>query len=160
MQGWCNNKIYKLGYSTEGENVSLEGDRQEVFELIVTESEKLAIEKMREDYSALEAQYNELKAFKDNYDAAQLKAQKDEIFGKAEYECLSENADFRKLVEDAESYSVDEIVTKADLIFAAHVKATGTFAVKAEEKKSKVVGFNFNKKESKKNPYGNLFNDK
>ena len=41
-----------------------------------------------------------------------------------------------------------------------HVKANGTFSVKAEEKKPKVVGFNFNKKESKKNPYGNLFNDK
>lgn len=157
MQGWCNNKIYKLEYSIDGENVSLEGDRQEVFELIVTESEKLAIEQMREDYSALEAKYNELKAFKDNYDTAQLKAQKDEIFAKAEYECLAENEDFKKLIEEAENYSVEEISTKADLIFATHVKATGEFSVKAKEKKSKVVGFNFSAKESKKNPYGNLF---
>ena len=73
-----------------------------------------------------------------------------EIFAKAEYECLSENEDFKKLVEEAENYSVEEISTKADLIFATHVKTTGSFAVKAEEKKSKVVGFNFNKKESKK----------
>ena len=158
MQGWCSNKIYKLDYSIDGENVALEGDRQEVFELIVTESEKLAIEKMREDYSELEAKYNELKVFKDNYDAAQLKAQKDEIFAKAEYECLAENEDFKKLIEEAENFSVEEISTKADLIFAAHIKVTGEFSVKAEEKKSKVVGFNFNKKESKKNPYGNLFN--
>lgn len=157
MQGWSNNKIYKLEYSIDGENVSLEGDRQEMFELIVTESEKLAIEKMREDYAALEAKYNELKTFKDNYDALQLKAQKDEIFAKAEYECLAENEDFKKLTEEADNYSVEEIATKADLIFASHVKTTGTFAVKTEEKKSKVVGFNFNKKESKKNPYGNLF---
>ena len=131
-----------------------------MFELIVSESEKLAIEKMREDYSVLEAKYNELKAFKDNYDATQLKAQKDEIFAKAEYGCLSENEDFKKLVEEAENYSVEEISTKADLIFAAHVKTTGTFAVKSEEKKSKVVGFNFNKKESKKSPYGRLFDEK
>lgn len=160
MQGWMNNKIYKLEYSIDGENVSLEGDRQEVFELIVTESEKLAIEKMREDYTALEAKYNELKAFKDNYDAAQLKAEKDSVFARVEYECLSENADFRKLVEDEELYSVDEIVTKADLILAAHVKANGTFSVKAEENKHKTIGFNFNAKESKKKPYGNLFSDK
>ena len=157
MQGWYNGKLYKQDYEVDGENVALEGERQEMFELIVSESEKLAIEKMREDYSVLETKYNELKAFKDNYDAAQLKTQKDAIFAKAEYECLSENADFRKLVEDAEMYSIDEIVTKADLIFAAHVKVNGTFNVKLEEKKSKVVGFNFNKKESKKNPYGNLF---
>lgn len=160
MQGWCSNKIYRLRYNVDGENVSLEGERQEMFELIVTESEKLAIEKMREDYADLQMKYNELKAFKDNYDATQLKAQKDEIFAKAEYECLAENEDFKKLIEEAENYSVEEISTKADLIFAAHIKITGSFAVKSEEKKSKVVGFNFNKKESKKNPYGNLFSDK
>ena len=45
MYGWCNNKLYKVGYTVDGENVSLEGERQEVFELIVTESEKIAIEK-------------------------------------------------------------------------------------------------------------------
>jgi hypothetical protein len=160
MQGWVNNKIYKLGYNVEDENVSLEGDRQEMFELIVTESEKLAIEKMREDYSALEAKYNELKVFKDSYDAAQIKAEKDAVFAKAEYECLSENADFKKLVDEADMYSVEEIATKADLIFAAHVKTTGTFSTQAKEKKSKTIGFNFNAKESKKKPYGNLFSDK
>ena len=160
MQGLMSNKIYKLEYSIDGENVALEGERQEVFELIVSESEKLAIEKMREDYSALEAKCNELKAFKDNYDAAQIKAEKDAVFAKAEYECLSENDDFRKLVEDAESYSIDEIMTKADLIFAAHVKATGTFSAKAEEKKPKTIGLNFNAKETKRKPYGNLFSDK
>ena len=158
MQGLCNAKIYRLGYSIDGENVALEGERQEMFELIVTESEKLAIEQMRENYSALEAKYNDLKVFKDNYDAAQLKAQKDEIFAKDEYECLAENEDFKKLIEDAENFSVAEIATKADLIFAAHIKATGEFSAKTKEKKSKTIGFNFSKKESKKNPYGNLFN--
>jgi hypothetical protein len=160
MQGWATGKIYKLGYGTEGENVSLEGERQEVFELIITESEKIAIEKMREDYSALEAQYDELKAFKEEYEARELKAQKDAIFEKPEYECLSENEDFNKLVEESDNYSVEEISTKADLIFAAHVKNTGSFAARAEEKKTKVIGFNFTKKESKKSPYGNLFSDK
>jgi hypothetical protein len=89
-----------------------------------------------------------------------LKAQKDEIFAKAEYECLSENAAFKKLIDEADMYSVEEIATKADLIFAAHVKAAGTFSAQTEEKKSKTIGFNFNAKESKKKPYGNLFNDK
>lgn len=161
MQGWSSGKIYKLGYGTEGENVSLEGERQEVFELIVTESEKLAIEKMREDYSALEAQYNELKAFKDNYEAAQLKAQKDAVLAKEEYECLAENADFKNLKAEAENYSVEEISTKADLIFAAHVKTTGTFSTKTEEvNKPKSLGLNFGAKETKKKPYGNLFDKK
>ena len=158
MQGWENNKIYKLGYSVDGDSVALEGDRQEMFELIVSESEKLAIEKMREDYAALEIQYNELKAFKDSYDAAQIKAQKESIFAKPEYSCLSDNADFNKLYNEADNYAAEEIETKLDLIFAAHVKAVGAFNAKTEETVVKTVGFNFNAKEPKKGRYGNLFN--
>lgn len=161
MQGWFSGRLYRLDYEIDGENVSLKGERQQMFELIVSESEKMAIERMREDYSVLETKYNELKAFKDNYDATQLKAQKDEIFAKAEYECLSENDDFKKLVEEAENYSVEELSTKADLIFAAHVKTVGTFSVQTEDKKqAKKLGLNFGSKETKKKPYGNLFKDK
>lgn len=161
MQNWYDGKLYKQGYSIDGENVALEGERVEVFEIIVTESEKIAIEKMREDYSALEVKYNELKAFKDNYDAAQLKAQKDAIFAKAEYECLSENEEFKKLITEADNYSVEEISTKADLLFAAHVKTVGAFSVKTEEKKgAKKLGLNFGTKETKKKPYGSLFDKK
>jgi hypothetical protein len=158
MYGWINNKLYKVGYSVDGENVSLEGERHEVFEMILTESEKLAIEKMREDYSALEEKYNELKTFKDNYDAAELKAQKDAVFAKAEYGCLVENEEFATLKADAEKYSVEEISTKADLIFAAHMKSTMEFSANHEEiAKPKVVGINFSAKERTKKPYGNLF---
>ena len=159
MYGWCSGKLYKVGYSVDGENVSLEGERQEVFEMILTESEKLAIEKMREDYAALETQYNELKAFKDNYDAAEIKSQKDAIFAKKEYECLAENVEFKALVTDADKFSVEEIESKAKAIFADHVISTGTFSANIEEtKKTKTLDLNFNKKETKKSPYGNLFN--
>ena len=158
MQGWINNKLYKLGYTVDGENVSLEGERQEMFEIIVSESEKLAIDKMREDYSALEIKYNELKAFKDNYDAAELKAQKDEIFARDEYSVLADNEEFKSLIDNAENFSVEDVEAKAKAIFADHVIKVGAFSASAEDsKKSKTLGFNFNKKESKKGPYGNLF---
>ena len=158
FENWDGNKLYKQSYSIDGDNVALSGDRQEMFKMILTESEKLAIDKMREDYAALEAKYNELKTFKENAEAAELKAQKDEIFAKAEYECLSEDADFAKLKDDMDKYSVEEISTKADLIFAAHMKSTMDFSAKDNsENKPKVLGFNFNKKETKSGPYGNLF---
>lgn len=159
MQGWCNNKLYKIGYTVDGENVALEGDRQEMFEIIVSESEKLAIEKLREDYSALEVQYNELKAFKETYDASVVKAQKTEILDKAEYECLAENKDFAQLRTDMDNYSIEEVSTKADLIFAAHMKSTMEFAAKDEgKKKPGVISFSADaKKEKKKKAYGNLF---
>ena len=161
MQGWINNKLYKLGYTVDGENVSLEGERQEMFEIIVSESEKLAIDKMREDYSALEIKYNELKEFKDNYEASVAKTQKTEILDKVEYECLADNAEFVQLRADMDKFSIEEISTKADLIFAAHMKSKMEFSVKAEDNKSKVLNFNLGKDTAKKvKAYGNLFSDK
>lgn len=158
MQGWCTNKIYKVGYTVDGGNVSLEGERQEMFEIIVSESEKLSIDKMRENYAALEAQYNELKAFKDNYDATELKNKKDAIFARDEYSVLADDEAFKTLISEAEKYSVDEIETKADVIFAKFVKANGEYSAKHETNKSKTFGFNFNAKPSKKNTaYGGLF---
>ena len=158
MQGWINNRLYKVGYTIDGENVSLEGDRQEMFELIVTESEKMAIEKMREDYAALESQYNELKAFKDNYDATEIKAKKDAIFAREEYSVLVEDEAFKALVADAETFSVEEVETKAKSIFADYVIKTGKFSVQTETKTPNTMGVNFTVKENKKKKaYGNLF---
>ena len=158
MQGWSNNKIYKVCYTIDGANVSLDGDRQEMFEIIVSESEKMAIDKMREDYAVLEEKYNKLKTFKDNYDAAELKAQKDEIFARDEYFVLADDEAFKALVADADNYSVEEIETKADVIFAKFVKANGEYSAKNENTKPRTIGFNFNAKPSKKKTaYGGLF---
>ena len=158
FENWDGNKLYKQSYSIDGDNVALSGDRQEMFKMILTESEKLAIDKMREDYSALEAKYNELKTFKDNYDAAELKAKKDAIFARSEYSVLAEDEAFKVLVADAEKYSVDEVEAKAKAVFADYVIKTGTFSAKDDGgKKPKVLGFNFNEKETKSGPYGNLF---
>ena len=157
MQGWWNNKLYKVGYIVDGENVTLEGDRQEMFELIVSESEKMAIEKMREDYSALESKYNELKAFKDNYDASQLKAEKESIFNSAEYADIKDSEEFMALISDMDKYSVEEIKTKADLLFAASMKKKFNFASEKKEKKNS-VGLNFNvEPDNKKQAYNGLF---
>ena len=159
MQGWCTNKLYKLGYTVDGENVSLEGERQEMFELIVSESEKIAIEKMREDYSTLEAKYNELKSFKDSYDAEQIKAEKMEVLDSAEYADIKESDEFKALISEMDKYSVDEIKVKADLLFAASMKKKFSFEAKPETK-THSVSMNFNAKPNKKKQaYAGLFDD-
>ena len=158
FENWDGNKLYKQSYSVDGDNVALSGDRQEMFKMILTESEKLAIDKMREDYASLESKYNELKTFKDNYDAAQLQAQKDAIFTRSEYSVLAEDEAFKALVADAEKFSVEEVENKAKSIFADYVIKTGTFSANDDGvKKPKTLGLNFNKKEAKSGPYGNLF---
>lgn len=155
MQGWCNGKFYKQGYSIDGENVSLDGERTELFQMLLTESEKLAVDKLRGDYAELEAKYNELKTFKDNYDAAEIKDKKDSIFADEAYNDIRESDDFKALMNDAENYSVEEIQNKCDLLFAANEKKV-KFA--ANKNKPHSISFNFSKKEDKKaSAYGNLF---
>lgn len=155
MQGWCNGKFYKQGYSIDGENVSLDGERTELFQMLLTESEKLAVDKLRGDYAELEARYNELKTFKDNYDASEIKAKKDSIFADEAYNDIRESDDFKALMNDAENYSVEEIQNKCDLLFAANEKKV-KFA--ANKNKPHSISFNFSKKEDKKaSAYGNLF---
>ena len=157
MHGWCSNKLYKVGYSVDGENVSLEGERQEVFELIVTESEKIAIEKMREDYSALEAKYNELVQFKADTEAAALQAKKDAIFADEKYSKVAETKAFKKLVENSAEYSIEECEQKADDILDDFSTYAVNFAATEETNKPQVLGFNVDTKKPKKKAYGNLF---
>ena len=150
-QDYLEDKFYRQDYSKDGDNVSLGENKVEVFNEWLSKAEKEALDALKSDYSVL-------KEFKDNYDAAKLKAQKDAIFAKAEYECIADNEEFTALMADAEKYSVEEISMKADLIFAAHMKSTMEFSANTEEvAKPKVAGFNFNSKEIKRKPYGNLF---
>ena len=159
MQGWCNNRLYKVGYTVEGGNVALEGDRQEMFEIIVSESEKLAIEKLREDYSALEVKYNELKEFKVNADAAKLQADKDAIFTREEFSAIVETKAFKKLIENSVDYTLEECEQRAKEILDDCNDYLTNFAMQDNgATKPQVLAFNFNKRESKKSPYGNLFN--
>ena len=142
---------FKQAYKVRKDVVSFSGDPEPVFTEFVTQAERDELEKLRKDYV-------ELKEFKDNYDAAELKAQKDEIFAREEYSILAEDESFKTLVIDADKYSVEEIETKADVIFAKFVKANGEYSTKNETNKSKTLGFNFNAKPSKKKQaYGGLF---
>lgn len=152
MQGWINGKFYKQGYQIDGENVSLSGDRQEMFMMLLSESEKLEIEGMRKDYSAL-------KEFKNNYDAAQLKAQKDEVLSREEYSEIAESDEFKSLVADADKYSVEELEVKCDLLFAAHAKAKHkSFAAENSGNKPTAMVFSVSTvDETNKKPYGDLF---
>jgi hypothetical protein len=151
MNGWHNNKLYRVGYSVDGENVALEGERQEVFELIVTESEKIAIEKMRENYESLVK-------YKEDTEAAALQAKKDAVFADDKYAKVVNTNAFKTLVENSKDYSVEECSQKADEILDDFSSFAVNFAATDEVKKTGTLGFNFNAKPSKKkSAYGGLF---
>ena len=142
-------KFFRQSYSKDGDAVTFDGDKVEVFNEWLSKDEKNALD-------ALKSSYEELKSFKDNYDAAEEQAQKDQIFAKKSYEKLADVDAFKELKQNAANFSVAEISEKAKLIYADFMEQNE--APEVETQPVKVIGFNFNKKEAKKSPYGNLFN--
>lgn len=144
-----NARYYRQKYSREGDNIAFDGEPVEVFSEWLTQEEIDAL-------SALKADYEELKSFKEKYDADEVKAAKDAIFESAEYAEIKETEEFKALIADADKYSVDDLRVKADLVFAAAMKEKMNFEV-AEPKKNRSVSVNLNEKQDKKKPYGRLF---
>ena len=144
---------FKQAYKIRKDVVSFSGDPEPVFTEFVTQAEKDELEKLRKDYVML-------KEFKEGVEAAELKAKKDAIFAREEYSVLADNEAFKALIDDAETFSIEEVEAKAKAIFADHIIAVGTFSASVEGvNKPQTIGLNFNKKESK-SPYGNLFANK
>ena len=142
---------FKQSYKVRKDVVSFDGDPEPVYREFVTQSERDQLEKLRKDYAVLVE-------FKEKIEAAELKAQKDAIFEKAEYSILADEDAFKVLVDDAEKFSVEEVESKVKSIFADYVIKIGTFSANKDDKKSaKTMGFNFNAEPKKSGPYGNLF---
>lgn len=146
---------FKQAYKVRKDVVSLSGDPERVYREFVTQAEKDELENMRKNYGALVK-------FKNDVEAAELKAKKDAIFAREEYSVLADDESFKELKDNSDQYSVEELDVKADVIFAKFVKAKGEFtAVKDDtSKKPKVIAFSANAKpDKKKQAYGGLFDD-
>ena len=143
------NKFYRQGYTKDGDNVALDENKVEVFNEWLSKDEKNALDTLKSDYSAL-------KEFKDSYDAAELKSQKDAVLSKKSYAKLSGVEAFEELKANADNMSVAEVRAQAKMIYADFMEQNESEEVEVETKP--VMQFNFNKKETKKSPYGNLFN--
>ena len=153
-EDYTTGSFYRRGYAIDGDNVSLGDDSVEVFSEWLSKEEKDALETLKADYAVL-------KSFKDNYDATELKTQKDEIFGREEFAVLFENDAFVALKADMDNFTVEEIESKVKQIFADHVIANGQFALSKPEgeKKTNKIGFNFTEKSKKAQAYGGLFDE-
>jgi len=151
-QDYMEGKFYRQDYSKDGENVALGENKVEVFNEWLSKAEKDALDALKADYTAL-------KEFKNNYDVAELKAQKDAIFAREEYSSIVETKAFKKLIEDSANYTLEECEQKANKILDDCNDYIANFAAKNNEtNKPKTLGLNFNAKPSKKKTaYGGLF---
>lgn len=152
-ENYSEGKCYRQKYSKDGDNIEFVGEPVEVFSEWLSKEEKDALDALKTDYAVL-------KSFKEQYDAAELKAQKDAIFTSDEYAEIADSDEFKALIADADKYSVEELQVKADLLFAEAMKKKFSFAAEKTEKKHS-VSVNLNvKPNKKKEAYAGLFADK
>nr|DAR44333.1 MAG TPA: hypothetical protein [Caudoviricetes sp.] len=160
-EGWCTDKIYRQGYVKDGDNVSFDGERTELFRELLTASEKAKLEEMRSNYA-------ELKAFKEEIELNELREKKKEILDSEKYEILAQkdeegkfvNKDYEKLVSEMDNYSLTDLETEIKVLHSDYVSEHGNFALSDKEEKtvtSKKQFVNVNKKASKPSRYGKLF---
>lgn len=155
MEDWDNNKFYKQSYEKDGDNVSLVGERAEMFQMLLTESEKTVIDEMRTNY----AKFEEVSAKLAKYEA---EPEKMEILNSADYAQIAETENFKAFKEQDAHFdmSVEEVKARADEMLLAYAKSGAlSFAVNEEKKP---VGMKQlpvqNMKSTKKSRYGGMFN--
>nr|DAF07095.1 MAG TPA: hypothetical protein [Caudoviricetes sp.] len=160
-EGWCTGKIYRQGYVKDGDNVSFDGERTELFRELLTASEKAKLEEMRSNYA-------ELKAFKEEIELNELREKKKEILDSEKYEILAQkdeegkfvNKDYEKLVSEMDNYSLTDLETEIKVLHSDYVSEHGNFALSKPEKKETTTKKQFvsvNKKAAKPSRYGKLF---
>ena len=140
---WDESKIFRQGYTKDGDAVSLSDERTELFKEYLTLSEKSELEELRSNYAALQNRVNEYES-KD----------KETVLGAEIYTELKDREDFKELIKNQAIYSVEEVQTRADAILGKYVKEKGTFNYQ-----QKPSAINFNEPKRAKKPYGSLFKD-
>ena len=161
FQGCFSGKIYGQAYTKDGDMVALDGERYELFEELLTASEKAELESMRSNYALL-AQ------FKQDTENAQLKAQREAILYDEKYSVIAEkdennaykNEAYAKLVSEMDNYSLADLEKELKSVFADYITNGGQFAYTGEREVKTVVSKKLfatstGKKTSR---YGNLFN--
>lgn len=161
-EGWCTDKIYRQGYTKDGDNVSFEGERTELFRELLTASEKAELESIR-------ANYAELKLFKENVEKNELHSKKEEILNSEKYAVLAQkdeegkfvNEAYSKLVSEMDNYSLADLETQIKVIHSDYMSEHSNFSISTpvKEEKKPVSKKQFVNVESTEKPsrYGKLF---
>jgi len=152
-ENWDGTKIYRQAYKKDGDNVSFEGERIQLFQERLTKEEKEALDKMRSNYSQLEAEVVSLKEFKSIKLAEERKQAEEEIFSRfIELEGIEE---FELLKQKASEFTLEQLEKEIAFII---VKNNVSFKFSEKSSKNDKVKLGFSKKnEESVGKYDDLF---
>ncbi len=152
FSNWRRDKIYGQKYSIQEDNVSFVDERWQLFEELLTESEKNALDEMRSNYS-------EIKSKLSKYES---EPEKVEILNSKEYNSVASTKEFEELLKQENHFdlSVEETREKADSILLKYAKSgeLNFSSIGGKKPESGFMKFGKTKNKSKKGRYGNLFN--
>lgn len=144
FEGCCNRKVYGHAYVKDGDVVSLEGERYELFQELLTASEKAELDSIRSNYSSIVTELN-------TYKAAEVYADKMTIFEDESYSQFLETPEFKELMnkETVDKYSKKELEDKANIAFSKLVKKNKNFSLETKTNENKPEAVFFSAPETK-----------
>ena len=142
----CMGNYWGQNYTKDGDTVAFEGERYELYLEFLTSSQKAELDRMRSNYSSIEAELNK-------YKEAEAYADKMTVFEDESYSNYLETDEFKDLMseETVKKFTKEELQEKADAALGKLVKKNKTFAFSAEkknEKKKSPAFFAFAKQET------------
>lgn len=154
--GCCNRKIYGQKYVTnENDEVAFDGERYELFEELLTASEKAELDAMRSNYSSIVTELN-------SYKAEEAYIDKMTVFEDESYAQFLEEPEFKELMkrEVADKYTKEELEDKANIAFSKVVKKIKNFSLESKQEEKTVGTFFFGKQEQTSSFLDGLLNIK
>lgn len=151
-EGWCTSKIYGQKYTKDGDNLSFDGERYELFRELLTESEKAELESMRANYSSIQEKLNK-------YELEEQRSDKKTVFENEDFANYLETNEFIELMkeETLDKFSKEELEEKANAALGKLVRTNKTFSRVEKKEFNKVPMRISTTSEVEEKPYGNLF---
>lgn len=146
-ENWDGNVVYGQKYIKENDNISLDGDRYNLHKELLTDSEYVELQNMR-------ANYAELEQYKASKEAEEAHAERMSVL--ADYSTIEATDEFKALVENIDSYSVEEISEKADAIVGKYARQGMQFSFEEKKSTAKKIGI-INKEPKNPKSYAGLF---
>ena len=131
MYGYFTGRNYRQTYKTKKDNYTLIGDRVEIYKKYMSQDEINALESLKSNYA-------ELEQYKASKEAAE--AHKERMSVLESYSSIEETEEYKALVKNIDSYSVDEVSEKADAIVGKYARQGMQFSFEDKKPLNKKIG--------------------
>ena len=150
-ENWDGTKIFRQFYTKDGDNVSFDGDRIEVFQERLTKEEKTILDAMRSNYELLKNDFEKVKSEKEiiESDFTKLKEENDSL---KEFKLQKENIEKENLFSQFEGLTEEDVSDiKAKMNeYSIEILEEKLFAVWGKKKMELEQGKTFSKKNKDK----------